>query len=411
MARIKRDPKDVEIANQIIKAYQPKTAADVENAIKSAFAPIFEAILKGEMDAHLGYESNDKGPKNTDNRRNGYDSKDIRTSYGELSINVPRDRDGSFEPISVPKGSKDVTAIEDKVLSLYAKGMSQRDIADTIEDIYNYKLSPEKISKITDCVLDEMHKWRTRLLKKVYPFVFVDCLYVDIRRDGIVKNEAVYVVLGYDLQGYKDILGIWISESESKHFWMGIFDEIKSRGVEDIFIVSMDGVSGLEAGLKSIYPKTVTQRCIIHLTRNSIKYVPTKDYKEFTRDLKNVYGAVNVETAKENFDKFCDKWNKYPSAVKVWKNHFDQVEQLFDFPSDIRRVMYTTNAIESINSSLRKVIKKGAFTSDDSVYKALYLRTKELHKKWTRPIRNWALILNQFDLDSRFHDRIEKYMY
>ena len=238
------------------------------------------------MDAHLGYESNDKGPKNTDNRRNGYDSKDIRTSYGELSINVPRDRDGSFEPISVPKGSKDVTAIEDKVLSLYAKGMSQRDIADTIEDIYNYKLSPEKISKITDCVLDEMHKWRTRLLKKVYPFVFVDCLYVDIRRDGIVKNEAVYVVLGYDLQGYKDILGIWISESESKHFWMGIFDEIKSRGVEDIFIVSMDGVSGLEAGLKSIYPKTVTQRCIIHLTRNSIKYVPTKDYKEFTRDLK-----------------------------------------------------------------------------------------------------------------------------
>ena len=288
--------------------------------------------------------------------------------------------------------------------------MSQRDIADTIEDIYSYKLSPEKISKITDCVLDEMHKWRTRPLKKVYPFVFVDCLYVDIRREGIVKNEAVYVVLGYDLQGYKDILGIWISETESKHFWMGIFDEIKSRGVEDIFIVSMDGVSGLEDGLKSIYPKTVTQRCIVHLTRNSIKYVPTKDYKEFTRDLKDIYGAVNVEIARENFDKFCNKWNKYPSAVKVWKNHFDQVEQLFDFPSDIRRVMYTTNAIESINSSLRKVIKKGAFTSNDSVYKALYLRTKELHKKWTRPIRNWALILNQFDLDPRFHDRIEKYM-
>lgn len=406
---VKRDPKTVELAEKIVEAYQPKTAEDVQECLKDIFGPMFEAMLKGEMNTHLGYNSNSKEQKETENRRNGYSSKNVKTTNGEIEIKVPRDRDSSFEPVSIPKGTKDVSSMEGKILSMYARGMSQRDISDTIEDIYGFKVSHEMISNVTDCVLEEMKEWRTRPLKKLYPFVFVDCLYVNLRHNNQVNKEAIYVVLGYDQDGGKDILGIWMSETESKHFWMSVFDEIKGRGVEDIFIVSMDGVSGLEEGLKSIYKDTVTQRCIVHLIRNSIKYIPCKEYKKFTQDLKTIYGAINIEVATEQFDKFCKEWERYPSAVNVWKNHFDQVEQLYDFPSDIRRVMYTTNAIESVNSSLRKVIKKGAFPNEDGVYKALYLRVKELTRKWTMPIKNWCMIRNQFDLDPRFHDRMQKY--
>lgn len=404
-----KNPITVELAEKMVEIYQPKTAADVEEAIKDMFGPMFEAILKGEMNTHLGYESNSKEKKENDNRRNGYSKKNVKTTAGELEIKVPRDREATFEPLSIPKGTRDVSSMEGKILSMYARGMSQRDISETINDIYGFKVSHEMISNITDCVLEEVREWRNRPLKKLYPFVFVDCLYVDIRMEHQVKNTAVYVVLGYDQDGYKDILGIWLSETESKHFWMSVFDEIKSRGVEDIFVISMDGVSGLEDGLKSIYPKTVTQRCIVHLIRNSVKYVPSKDYKAFTQSIKQVYGAVNLEAARSQFEEFCEKWDKYPSATKIWKNHFDQVEQLFDFPSEVRKIIYTTNAIESVNSSFRKVTKKGAFPNEDGVYKALYLRVTELYKKWNRPKQNWSLIRNQLSLDPRFHDRMEKF--
>lgn len=411
MARKKRDPKKAALAKAILEAYQPETAEDMNNALKDLFGPMFEAMLKGEMNHHLGYDSNDKGPKKDDNRRNGYGTKTLKTSQGEVEIEVPRDRDGSFEPQVIPKRKKDVSAIEKKVLAMYARGMSQRDISATIEDIYGFSMSHEMISDITDAVIPELEEWRNRPLKKCYAFVFVDCLYVTLRSDYEAKECAVYVILGYDLNGRKEILGLWISESESKNQWMQIFDEIKTRGVEDIFFLSMDGVSGLEQGAKAIFPKVIVQRCIVHLIRNSIKYVPTKDYKKFTQGLKKVYGAANLKAANAAFEIFCKEWDKYPGAVDVWTRNYAHVEQLYDYGSAVRKIMYTTNAIEAINSSFRKVTKKGAFPNETALFKLLYLRVNELEKKWsTGYIANWSMVLNQLMVNDSFKERIDKYI-
>ena len=399
-----------ELVKAIIDTYQPETAKDVQDALKDIFGPMFEAMLQGEMNSHLGYENNDKGEKQTQNRRNGYISKNVKTSMGEMTIDVPRDRDGSFEPQIVPKRTKDISDIDKKVLSMYAKGMSQRDISNTIEDIYGFKISHDTISQITDCVLDELNEWQSRPLKKCYPFVFVDCMYVTMRYEYESKETAVYTILGYDIDGHKDILGIWLNETESKHLWMQIFDEIKSRGVEDIFFISMDGVSGLEQGAKEIFKGVVVQRCIVHLIRNSLKYVPSKDYKKFTANLKLIYGAPNLKTAQTEFEKFKNTWSKYSGAVDVWVRNFNHVEQLFDYSSTIRRVMYTTNAIESINSSFRKVTKKGAFPNENALLKLLYLRVTELYKKWDNStIYNWAMVRNELDAHPKFQDRFRKY--
>ena len=410
MARIKRDPKTVALAEAIVNAYQPESVEDMNDAIKDLFGPLFESMLKGELNNHLGYSSNDKGPKKDSNRRNGYGKKTLKTSSGEIEINAPRDRDGTFEPQIVPKRTKDISSIENKVLAMYARGMSQRDISATIEDIYGFSVSHEMISDITDAILPEVEEWRNRPLKKCYAFVFVDCLYVTLRSDYETKDCAVYVILGYDLSGHKEILGIWLSESESKNYWMQIFDEIKSRGVEDIFFISMDGVSGLEQGAKSIFPKVVVQRCIVHLIRNSIKYVPSKDYKKFTQDLKKVYGAPSLAASRHAFELFCKNWSQYPGAVDVWKRNFEHVEQLYDYGSNVRKIMYTTNAIEAINSSFRKVTKKGAFPNENALFKLLYLRVTELEKKWANGhAANWAMVLNQLQTDKRFEERILKY--
>ena len=399
-----------ELVKAIIETYQPETAKDVQDALKDIFGPMFEAMLQGEMNNHLGYENNDKGEKQTDNRRNGYITKNVKTSMGEMTIDVPRDRDGSFEPQIVPKRTKDISDIDRKVLSMYAKGMSQRDISATIEDIYGFKISHDTISQITDCVLEELNEWQSRPLKKCYPFVFVDCMYVTMRYEYESKETAVYTILGYDINGHKDILGIWLNETESKHSWMQIFDEIKSRGVEDIFFLSMDGVSGLEQGAKEIFKGVVVQRCIVHLIRNSLKYVPSKDYKKFTANLKLIYGAVNLKTAQNEFEKFKTTWSKYSGAVDVWERNFKHVEQLFDYPSAIRKVMYTTNAIESINSSFRKVTKKGSFPNENALFKLLYLRVTELYKKWEdSTISNWAMVRNALDAHPNFQERFRKY--
>ena len=343
-SRKQRNSKGAMFAKAILEQYQP-----------------FEAMLQGEMDSRLGYESNDHGYKDTDNRRNGYTSKNVKTSYGEIPIEVPRDREATFEPQIIPKRTRDISDIEYKVIAMYARGMSQRDIADTIEDIYGFEISHEMISNITDQIIETARK-------KFYTFVFVDCLYVNIRKDMETKSCAVYVVLGYDVNGIKDILGLWIGDAEGKHYWLQIFDELKGRGVEDILFISTDGVSGLEEGAKSIFKDVVVQRCIVHLIRNSIKYIPSKDYKQFTAQLKKVYGSA------------------------------------------VRKVMYTTNSIESVNSSFRKVTKKGSFPSEESVIKALYLRITELYKKWNgRPISNWAIVRNQLSMDTKIQNRMLKY--
>lgn len=272
-------------------------------------------------------------------------------------------------------------------------------------------MSHDEISNLTDVILPEVDEWRNRPLKRCYAFLFVDCLYVTLRNDYETKETAVYVILGYDLKGQKDILGLWLSPSESKNQWMQIFDEIKARGAQDVFFISMDGVSGLEDGAKAIFPSVVVQRCIVHLIRNSIKYVPSKDYKKFTSDLRKVYGATNLKTANVAFDSFSKEWSKNPGAVDVWKRNFKYVEQLFDYGSEVRKVMYTTNAIEAINPSYRKVTKKGAFPNENALFKLLYLRSKELESKWDGGyIRNWPLVLNQLMVNGLFKDRITKYL-
>lgn len=315
MARKKESTPSEKLAKQIIEQYNPKIVADMQNALKDIFGPMFETMLQGEMNSHLGYESNDHGAKTTENRRNGYTSKKIKTSGGEVDIKVPRDRDASFEPMLVPKRKKDVSEIEQKVLAMYARGMSQRDISATIEDIYGFEISHDTISQITDCVFEELNDWQNRPLKKMYTFLFVDCMYVTIRKDYESKTYAVYTILGYDTNGEKDILVLWLNESESKHTWMQIFDELKTRGVEDVLFISMDGVSGLEEGAKAIFKDVVVQRCIVHLIRNSIKYVPSKDYKKFTQSLKKVYGTPSFNACKKPSNSFVRNGHNIPELL------------------------------------------------------------------------------------------------
>ena len=399
-----------QLARAIIDQYQPKSVADMQDALKDIFGPMFEAMLQGEMSSHLGYQNNERGEKESPNRRNGYTSKTLKTTAGDVPIQVPRDRDGTFEPTVVPKRKRDVSAIEDKVLAMYAKGLSQRDIADTIEDIYGFEISHETISEITDSVLEHLEEWQNRPLQKFYTFLFVDCLYTTIRKDYETKNYAVYVILGYDVDGRKDILGLWIDETESKHQWMKIFDELKSRGVEEMLFLSMDGVSGLEEGVKAIFPEVTVQRCIVHMIRNSLKYVPNKDYKRFTAQLKKVYGAASLKAAESEFERFKQTWSEYPGAVAVWSRNWSHVAQLFQYGSAVRKILYTTNPIESVNSSFRKVTKKGAFPNENALFKLLYLRITELYKKWNRrPVSNWALVRNQLDIDEKIQKKIRKY--
>lgn len=410
----KKEPTPAEnIAQAIVDAYDPKNATDVQDAIKSIFGPIFESMLKGELNAHLGYDSNDHQPKNTENRRNGYGKKTLKSTMGEIPIQSPRDRDGTFEPMAVPKRTTDISSIEGKVLTMYAKGMSQRDITDIIDDIYGFKLSAAQISIITDSVMDEFAKWQARPLKRFYVFLFVDCIYVNIRTDYESKNRPVYVILGYDLNGRKDILGLWIGpdEYESTSYWLKIFDEIKVRGVEDVAFISMDGLKGLEEGAKTIFPEAVIQRCLVHLIRNSIRFIPQKHYKAFTAHLKLIYKAPNKKVALLELEKFKEAWKEYPGAVKVWESNWAHVEQLFNYTDAIRKMMYTTNSIESVNSSFRKVTRKGLFPTEDAVLKVMYLRILELYDKWMdKSYPNWPNILNHLLLIESIGPRVEKYL-
>ncbi len=396
-------------AQEFIKTFNPKSIEDVEGGLKTIFAPIFESMLNAELDYHLGYESNDHSPKDTENRRNGFTNKTLKGSAGKIPIKSPRDRDGTFQPQIIPKRTTDISRIESQVLAMYAKGLSQRDIQDIIKDMYGFQISAEKVSLITNSVLDELLKWQERPLQSFYPFMFVDCLYVNIRTEFETKKHAIYVVLAYDQDGKKDILGFWIDETESKHQWMLIFEELKRRGVEDIGFLSMDGLSGLEEGAKTAFPKVIVQRCIVHLVRNSLKYIPSKSYKEFTQNLKLLYKAPNKKVALLELEKFKERWKGHPGAVRVWVDNWEHVERLYNYPDAIRKIMYTTNTIESVNSSFRKVTRKAFFPNETAVLKVLYLRVLELYEKWRdHSYRNWSVIRNQLilitenDLGERF---------
>ena len=401
-----------EIARAIVEEFGARTADEAQEALRQILGPAIEAMLRAELDAHLGYASNDKSPKQTDNRRNGYTPKKVRTSVGEIEISVPRDRDGSFEPVAVPKGRSDLSGIESRVISMYARGMSQRDIAATIREIYGFSMSAETVSAITDRVWEDLERWRSRPLEPVYAFMFVDCLYVPVRDGRGARNAAVYAVLACDLHGRKDILGLWMDESEGAHRWMQVFDELRARGVRDVLYVSSDGVAGLGEGLASVFPRAVHQRCIVHLVRSSARYVPQKEHTEFCRSIRAVYGAPSREAAESAWDDFRGRWSRYPGAVGTWERSIEHVWHLFSCGSEVRRVMYTTNALESVNASFRKVVRRGSFPSEDAVMKLLYLRVLELYGRWGEGCHHagWSQVRNQLLCDESVRPRIERYL-
>jgi transposase-like protein len=412
MARKKIDPKVKQLVKDFLEVYDPKTAGDITSGLKDLLGPVIQDMMEAEFEDHMGYDKNSHEEKDTDNRRNGSYPKTLKSTFGEFGIDVPRDRDASFEPDVVPKGQRDISGIEEKIIAMYGKGMSQRDISDTVQDIYGFSASHELISNVTDKIMDRINDWQNRPLQACYPFVFVDCMYVTVKDTIKTTKRAIYTILGYNVKGFKDILGVWIGEeSESAHFWLNIFDELKTRGVEDIFFMSMDGLTGLEKGVNTIFPNAVVQRCIVHLIRNAIKFVPSKDYKEFTKDLKTVYQATNLEEATHNFIKFKENWEKYNGAIGVFERNWKHIEQLFDYPKAIRKLMYTTNAIESVHSSFRKVTdRKGAFPNDKALIKLIFLRIQDMSKKWTKPIQNWPTVLNEFLIIDQFKERITKYL-
>lgn len=407
----KREKKFSKITKMLMEEYDLKTAGDIHNALKEVLGDTLEKMLEAELDGHLGYEKNDYAEGITDNRRNGTTQKKVKAHLGELEIEVPRDRDGEFEPVIVPKRQKDISDIEERVLAMVSRGMSYRDIGQTIEEIYGFNMSKDMITKITDKIWSDVLEWRNRELKECYPFVFVDCMYVSVKSNGVAKKQAIYTILGYTLEGNKELLGLWMNESESKSSWMNIFDEIKQRGVKDILFISMDGVSGLEAGAKSVFENVTVQRCIVHLVRNSVKFIPSKDMKEFCKDLKKVYAANNLEMSNIALEELNNKWSSYPGALRVWNDNYIHVEQLYDLGSEVRRIMYTTNAVEAVHSSLRKVCKKGSFESEKSLFKMLYLRIDELESKWKRGhVRNWSMVLNQLMIDDKYQSILDQYL-
>ncbi|EYE87138.1 transposase Mu, partial [Fervidicella metallireducens AeB] len=367
------------------------------STLKELFKDVLEEMLQAELDTTLGYEKYDVKNKQTDNSRNGFSKKTIKTEFGEMEIDVPRDRNGEFEPKIVPKNKTDISGIEDKIISLYARGMSTRDIQDQIKDLYGIDISPELVSKITDRIIPEVKEWQSRPLEKIYSFIFMDAIHYKVREEGRILNRAAYVVLGVNIEGYKEVLGIWIGENESSRFWLGVLNDLKGRGVEDVLVFCVDGLTGMKEAIQAAYPKSEIQRCIIHQLRNSFKYVSYKHLKEFTKDFKNVYNALNEEVAKEKLKEVEQKWgSQYPYAIKSWENNWDVISPFFKFPDEIRKIMYTTNIIESLHRQFRKVTKtKTIFPTDLSLEKMLYLSVKNIDKKWTQRYRNWDMVINQ----------------
>ena len=388
------------LLRQLIELYQPKSVSDIQEMLKALFAGTMEDMLKAELDSELGYKKNSQEAKTTDNRRNGSYPKTVTSSMGEIELNIPRDRKGEYEPELIPKGSHDVSELEEKVLSLYAKGTSDRDISDVVNDIYGFKLSHETISNIVDRVQPRVIEWQNRKLEKVYPFVYMDALMVNMKSENKSGKCAVYSIIGVNCEGRKDCFGFWIGENEGTHQWLSIFDELKARGVEKLGFVCIDGLAGLEEAITNTFPNAIVCRCMVHLVRNSTKYIPTKHRKEFCADLKAIYGAVSISEAENALAVLNEKWKKqYPSAVRVWNDNFIYVQRIFEYPSEIRKMIYTTNAIESFNSSLRKVTdRKAAFPNEMAVMKILYLRTQDVVKKWTMPYPNWGVIRGMLDL-------------
>lgn len=382
-----------------------KSEADLTDFRKMLTKVTVEAALNAELDEHLGYSRHEQSDK--DNYRNGYSPKTIRTEDGEVDLDVPRDRDSSFEPQLVKKNQTRFTSMDDKILYLYSKGMTTRDIVATFKEMYDADVSPTLISRVTNAVIEQVVEWQARPLDAVYPIVYLDCLVVKIRQDKKVINKAVYLALGVNVEGHKELLGMWISENEGAKFWLNVLTELQNRGVKDILIACVDGLKGFPDAINTVYPDTQIQLCIVHMVRNSLKFVPWKDYKAITSDLKRIYQSITEEDALMSLEQFEQRWDsKYPNISRSWRNNWQNVSTLFNYPEDIRKAIYTTNAIESLNSVIRKAIKKRKlFPHDDSAKKVIYLAIEQASKKWTMPIRNWKTALNRFMIE--FEDRLK----
>ena len=382
----------------LLSEYDIQTADDIQAALKDLLGSTIQEMMEAEMDEHLGYDKYERS--SVSNYRNGTKTKHVRSKYGEFDIDVPQDRQSTFEPKIVQKRQKDISAIDDKIISMYAKGMTTRQISDTIEDIYGFEVSEGMVSDITDKLLPEIENWQNRPLSAVYPVIFIDAVHFSVRDDGIIRKLAAYIVLGINDEGKKEVLAIEVGENESSKYWLSVLNCLKNRGVQDILVLCADGLSGIKEAITAAYPSTEYQRCIVHQVRNTLKYVADKDKKEFASDLKTIYTAPDEKTGLKQLETVTKKWEvHYPNAMKRWSDNWDVITPIFKFSSEVRKVIYTTNSIESLNSSYRRLNRqRSVFPSSQALLKALYLATFEATKKWTMPLRNWGKVYGELSI-------------
>jgi len=396
-----------ELIDELLKDYKkPDDLFGKEGILKQLTKALVEKCLEMELEVHLEEERAEeretpKSKASQRNRRNGYSQKTVKGEFGETKIQVPRDRKSEFEPILVPKGETRIAGIDEKIISLYARGMTTRDIEEQLKDLYGIEVSHALISKVTDAVESQRKEWQNRTLDRIYPIVYLDAMVVKIRQEGRVINKAIHLALGVNMEGQKELLGMWITENESAKFWLSVMTELQNRGVKDIFIACVDGLTGFPEAIEAVFPKTRVQLCIVHMVRNSLSYVSYKDRKALAADLKAIYGATTLEAAEQALVDFGERWDQsYPVISKSWLTHWERVTPFFAFPEDIRKAIYTTNAIESMNMTLRKVSRhRRSFPSDESALKLIFLALGNLSKKWTMPIRNWKAALNHFAIE------------
>jgi putative transposase len=402
----KKSKQDALIDELLQDGHDAKDILGKDGLLKQLTKRLVERTLEAELTDHLGYEPHASKGRGTGNNRNGKAHKTVKSDSGELQIDVPRDRSGTFEPQLVKKRQRRLEGFDDKVIALYARGLSTRDIQGHLEELYGVEVSATLISNVTNAVMEDVRAWQSRPLSTVYPILYFDALFVKSRQEGPVKNKAVYLALGINLEGEKELLGLWIAETEGSKFWLSVFNELKSRGVQDCFIACVDGLKGLPEAIETVFPHTQVQLCIVHKLRNSFKYVPWKDRKAVARDLRAVYGAMTLTEAEKALERFSENWDaKYPAISPSWRAEWERLTVFFDYSPEIRKVVYTTNAIESLNYSLRRRLKtRGSFPNDESILKVLYLAINRVAKKWTLPIRDWKAALNQFVI--LFGDRV-----
>lgn len=396
---MKENNKGKEILKLLQENYNINTAQDLSSALKDMFKGALQEMMNAEFDSSMGYSKYDKTTEKA-NYRNGTTKKNLKSEFGSFEFETPRDRNGEFEPKIVPKNTRDVPGIEDKIISLYAKGLTTRDINEQIQKLYGIEVSATMVSNITDQIIPEIKEWQNRPLDSVYPFVFIDAVHFSVREDNHIVKKAAYVVLGINSEGFKEVLGIWIGENESAKYWLGVLNELKQRGIQDILIICSDNLTGIKEAINVAFPNTVQQRCIVHMIRNSVKFVNYKDLKLFTNDLKKIYTSINEEKGYEQLQEVKNKWaDKYSSAFKIWEENWDTICPFFQFSESIRKIMYTTNTIESLNRQFRKFTKtKSVFPTDLSLLKCLYLATKNISKKWNQTYRNWGPILSELSI-------------